>query len=224
MKWIEEREKFQKRFDSISQENVQALITELNKAVGSFVAKGGVSQDPNNNPDYNNVVKLTQRAESIKQRYAALNDDILKYLTTVAKDDDLAGLLKENGELQKQINRLEKIQDEMKIDVTSAIARDELLRTRNTEVTRHQLFILDRPVRRGLIPYLWVIAVLFIGIGLVIFKMTMPVISTNGAEGVSFVTTLMEFFTNKIVLSSLLGSAIIVIIFLSLKIGGVFGK
>ena len=224
MKWIEEREKFQKRFDSISQENVQALITELNKAVGSFVAKGGVSQDPNNNPDYNNVVKLTQRAESIKQRYAALNDDNLKYLTTVAKDDDLAGLLKENGELQKQINRLEKIQDEMKIDVTSAIARDELLRTRNTEVTRHQLFILDRPVRRGLIPYLWVIAVLFIGIGLVIFKMTMPVISTNGAEGVSFVTTLMEFFTNKIVLSSLLGSAIIVIIFLSLKIGGVFGK
>ena len=226
MKWIEEREKFQKRFDSISQENVQALITELNKAVGSFVAKGGVSQDPNNNPDYNNVVKLTQRAESIKQRYAGLNDDILKYLTTVAKNDDLAGLLKENGELQKQINRLEKIQDEMKIDVTSAIARDELLRTRNTEVTRHQLFILDRPVRRGLIPYLWVIAVLFIGIGLVIFKMTMPVISTgvNATEGASFVTTLMEFFTNKIVLSSLLGSAIIVIIFLSLKIGGVFGK
>jgi hypothetical protein len=226
MKWLEEREKFQKRFDDISQENVQALITELNKAVGSFVAKGGVSQDPNNNPDYNNIVKLTQRAESIKQRYAALNDDILKYLTTVAKDDDLAGLLKENGELQKQINRLEKIQDEMKIDVTSAIARDELLRTRNTDVTRHQLFILDRPVRRGLIPYLWVIAVLFIGVGLVIFKMTMPVISTgvNATEGVSFVTTLMEFFTNKIVLSSLLGSAIIVIIFLSLKIGGVFGK
>jgi hypothetical protein len=226
MKWLEEREKFQKRFDNISQENVQALITELNKAVGSFVAKGGVSQDPNNNPDYNNIVKLTQRAESIKQRYAALNDDILKYLTTVAKDDDLTGLLKENGELQKQINRLEKIQDEMKIDVTSAIARDELLRTRNTDVTRHQLFILDRPVRRGLIPYLWVIAVLFIGVGLVIFKMTMPVISTgvNATEGVSFVTTLMEFFTNKIVLSSLLGSAIIVIIFLSLKIGGVFGK
>lgn len=229
MKWIEERDKFQKRFDGISQENIQALITELNKAVGKFVSKGGISQDPDNNPDYNNIVKLTKRAESIKQRYAALNDDILKYLTTVAKDDNLAGLLKENGELQTQMNRLEKIQDEMKIDVTSAIARDELLRTRNTDVTRHQLFILNRPVRRGLIPYLWVIAVLFIGIGLVIFKMTMPSIGTvvngaGGAEGVSFVTTVLEFFTNKIVLSSLLGSAIIVIIFLSLKIGGVFGK
>jgi hypothetical protein len=219
MKWIEERAKFQKRFDDLSQENVQGLITELNKATGNFIARGGISQDPNNNPDYDTIVKLTQRAESIKQRYAGLNDDILKYLTTEAKDNDLAGLLKENGELQKQISRLEKIQDEMKIDVTSAVARDELLRSRNTDVTRHQLFILDRPVRRGLIPYLWVLAVLFIGVGLVIFRMTMPTIIFEGGTGFS----LLSIFENKGVIISLLVSALIVILFLSLKIGGVFG-
>lgn len=220
MKWIEEREKFQKRFDDISQENVQGLITELNKATGNFIARGGISQDPNNNPDYDTIVKLTLRAESIKQRYARLNDDILKYLTTEAKDNDLAGLLKENGELQKQISRLEKIQDEMKIDVTSAVARDELLRSRNTDVTRHQLFILDRPVRRGLIPYLWVLAVLFIGVGLVIFRMTMPTIVFEGGVGFS----LLSIFESKGVIISLLVSALIVILFLSLKIAGVFGK
>ena len=219
MKWIEERAKFQKRFDDLSQENVQGLITELNKATGNFIARGGISQDPNNNPDYDTIVKLTHRAESIKQRYSALNDDILKYLTTEAKDNDLAGLLKENGELQKQISRLEKIQDEMKIDVTSAVARDELLRSRNTDVTRHQLFILDRPVRRGLIPYLWVLAVLFIGVGLVIFRMTMPTIIFEGGTGFS----LLSIFESKGVIISLLVSALIVILFLSLKIGGVFG-
>ena len=219
MRWIEERAKFQKRFDDLSQENVQGLITELNKATGNFIARGGISQDPNNNPDYDTIVKLTQRAESIKQRYAALNDDILKYLTTEAKDNDLAGLLKENGELQKQISRLEKIQDEMKIDVTSAVARDELLRSRNTDVTRHQLFILDCPVRRGLIPYLWVLAVLFIGVGLVIFRMTMPTIIFEGGTGFS----LLSIFESKGVIISLLVSALIVILFLSLKIGGVFG-
>jgi len=219
MKWIEERAKFQKRFDDLSQENVQGLITELNKATGNFIARGGISQDPNNNPDYDTIVKLTQRAESIKQRYAGLNDSILKYLTTEAKDNDLAGLLKENGELQKQISRLEKIQDEMKIDVTSAVARDELLRSRNTDVTRHQLFILDRPVRRGLIPYLWVLAVLFIGVGLVIFRMTMPTIIFEGGTGFS----LLSIFESKGVIISLLVSALIVILFLSLKIGGVFG-
>ena len=222
MKWIEERAKFQKRFDDLSQENVQGLITELNKATGNFISRGGISQDPNNNPDYNTVLKLTQRAESIKQRYAALNDDILKYLTTEAKDTDLVGLLRENGELQKQISRLEKIQDEMKIDVTSAVARDELLRSRNTDVTRHQLFILDRPVRRGLIPYLWVLAVLFIGVGLVIFRMTMPTIMLESGVAAGF--PVLAFFENKGVLISLLVTALIVILFLSLKIGGVFGK
>lgn len=220
MKWIEERAKFQKRFDDLSQENVQGLITELNKATGNFIARSGISQDPNNNPDYDTIIKLTQRAENIKHRYAALNDDILKYLTMEAKDNDLAGLLKENGELQRQIIRLEKIQDEMKIDVTSAVARDELLRSRNTDVTRHQLFILDRPIRRGLIPYLWVLAVLFIGVGLVIFRMTMPTIIFEGGTGFS----LLSLFENKGVLIALLITALIVILFLSLKIAGIFGK
>lgn len=226
MKWIEERAQFQKRFDELSQENVQGLITDLNTAVGNYIARGGLSQDPNNNPDYLNILKLTKRAEDIKQRYALLNDDILRYLAKTSKDNNLAGLLTENGEMQKQINRLEKIQDEMKIDVVSAVARDELLRSRDTNVTKHQLFILDRPVRKSLVPYLWVLSVLFIGVGLVIFRMSAPSlglgVATNGS--VSFQMMLLEFFSNKIVLSSLLISAIIVIIFLSLKIAGVFGK
>lgn len=228
MSWIEKRGQFQKRFDELSQENVQGLITELNKAVGSFIGKGGLSQDPNNNGDYNNIIKLTKRAESIKNRYSALNDDILKYLKENAKDTDMVGILTENGELMKQINRLEKIKSDIKIDVTSAIARDELLRSRNTEVTRHQLFLLDKPVRKGLIPYLWVLSVLFIGIGLVIFRMTFPSFgigaSTNVSTDGSVIEMLMEFITNKVVLVSLLISALITILFLALKIAGVFGK
>ncbi len=224
--WIDERAKFQKRFDDLSQENVQGLITELNKAVGSYISKGGISQDPNNNPDYKNIITLTNRAESIKQRYAALNDDIMTYLKNNAKDTNMTGLLTENGELQKQVNRLDKIQKEMKIDIESAIARDKLLRSRETDVTSHQLFILDRPVRRGLIPYLWVVSILFIGVGLVIFKMSAPTIIApvvaNGSP--STMNMVIEFITNKVVLGSLLTTAIIVIIFLALKIAGVFGK
>ena len=63
MTWIEQREQFQKSFDSLAQENIQGLITELNQAVGTFIANGGVSQDPNNNPEYNKIIKLTKRAE-----------------------------------------------------------------------------------------------------------------------------------------------------------------
>lgn len=225
--WTDERAKFQKRFDELSQENIQALITELNKAVGNYISKGGLSQDPNNNADYKNIINLTKRAEGIKQRYSSLNEDILTYLKNNAEDTNMTGLLAENGELQKQLNRLEKIQKEMKIDIESAIARDKLLRSRDTDVTSHQLFILDRPVRRELIPYLWVISILFIGVGLVIFKMSAPTlglwtVAANGSP--STFSVILEFVTNKIVLSSLLGASIIVIIFLSLKIAGVFGK
>lgn len=227
MSWIEKRGQFQKRFDDLSQENIQALITELNKASGKFISKGGLSQDPNNNPDYANIIKLTKRAESIKKRYSSLNEDILKYLKDNAKDTNMSGSLNENGELMKQINRLEKIKNDIKIDVESAIARDKLLRSRNTEITRHQLFLLDRPVRKGLIPYLWVISVLFIGVGLVIFKMTVPSFglgeTTDSSSGSVF-SMLIEFITNKIVLISLLISSLITIIFLSLKVAGVFGK
>jgi hypothetical protein len=226
MSWIEKRAEFQKRFDELAQENVQGLITELNKAVGNYISKGGLSQDPNNNPTYNTVVQLTQRAQQIKSKYDKLNDDILIYLRNNAKDTNMAGLLSENGDLQKHINRLEKIQNEMKIDVESAIARDKLLRSRNTEVTSHQLFILGRPVKKNLIPYLWVISVLFIGVGLVIFKMTAPSLGGAGnsdASG-SVLVMLIQFITSKVVLVSLLVSALIVILFLSLKIAGVFGK
>jgi hypothetical protein len=227
MSWIDERAKFQNKFDELSQENVQGLITELNKAVGNYISRGGISQDPNNNPDYNTILQLTQRAESIKNKYTELNDNIMKYVSTQTKDNNLSGLLAENGELQKQINRLEKIKDEIKIDVESAIARDQLLRSRNTDISRHQLFILDRPVRKALIPFIWVISILFIGIGLVIFRMTAPTIATSVTTNITQPTIFMmiaAFFTNKAVLVSLLVSALIVILFLALKIAGVFGK
>jgi hypothetical protein len=225
MSWIEKRAEFQKKFDDLAQENVQGLITELNTAVGNYISKGGLSQDPNNNPTYNLVVQLTQRAQQIKDKYEKLNEDIIVYLRNNAKDTDMAGLLNENGELQKKISRLEKVLDEMKIDVESAIARDQLLRSRNTDVTSHQLFVLGRPVKKNLIPYLWVISILFIGVGLVIFKMTAPTIGTGAGEASgSVMAGVIEFITSKVVLSSLLISALIVILFLSLKVAGVFGK
>jgi hypothetical protein len=226
MSWIEQRASFQKRFDDLSQENTQALITELNKSVGNYISKAGLSQDPNSNPDYNSIMDTMAKLDTIKQKYSELNDDIVKYITAQSKYNDLGDLLTQNGELQKQINRLNEIKNDMRVDVESAIARDELLRSRNTNITRHELFILDRPVRKGLIPYLWVISVLFIGVGLVIFKMTMPSLGlgTAVAANASVELSVMDFFSNKFVLISLLVSALIVIVFLSLKIAGVFGK
>ena len=225
--WIEKRAEFQSEFDRLADLNITGIITDLNTKVGNYISRGGLDQNPNNNPLYDQITKLINDATIIKQAYSDLNNNILKYLDDNAKNTNITGLLTENGQLQTQINRLEKIQKEMKIDVESSIERDKLLRSRDTDVTPHQLFILDRPVRKSLIPYLWVISVLFIGIGLVILKIFIPSLQlnttgTNSTTSISYM--IMEFVTNKVVIGSLTASALIVILFLSLKVAGVFGK
>jgi len=225
--WIQQKKIFEEMRDAIVlQHNVPQLITQLDTVVGNYIAQGGLSQDPNNpnNPNYTTITDLIGKAETIKKSYSDLNNDILIYLKKNAINTNMTGLLTKNGELQGQINRLEKIQKEMKIDVESSIERDKLLRSRDTDVTPHQLFILDRPVRKGLIPYLWVISVLFIGVGLVILKMNMPSLQIDTTTTASIYYMIMEFITDRVVIGSLIASVLIVILFLSLKVAGVFGK
>jgi hypothetical protein len=212
MNWVQQRAQFQKRFDDLSQEDIQGLIQKLNTALANYMANE-TNTEQDNNPSYTALLRLTDKAESIKQRYMKLQDDIVKYINTTSKDIDLPGILTENGELQKQINRLEKIQHELRVDVDSSIARDQLLRSRDTDVSRHKLFIMDRPVRKGFIPYLWVFSILFVGIGLIIFKITLPsfglgATSYSGSSILSSIfAILLEFISNRVVLISLFNAA-----------------
>lgn len=228
MAWKEEREKYQKQFDDLSQEDIPQLIAKLNQATGKYISKGGLTQnsDPNMNPDYKNMIELSKKAEDIKKRYITLNDDILKYIAKEAKHNNLSDLLSENGTLQKQINGLHKVEEQIKTDVESAIARDELLRSRKTDITPHKLFLLDRPVRRNMIPYLWVLSILCIGIGLIVLRMLLPSIGMTpediAAMSSNFLSMLTSFFTNNIVFLSIIAALVIVIIILSLVVGGVF--
>jgi hypothetical protein len=220
--WIEKRAEFQKRFDTIAQQNIGGIVTDLNKAISSYISKGGVSQDSTNNPDYNTIQRLSSTIEFIKSELSKLNDDIVSYIASESKDKNIGGLLEENGDLQKKIKRLEEIQKEMKIDVESAIARDELLRTKDVNISRHKLFVLDRPVKRNFVPFFWALAILFIGVGLTIFKVMIP--PELAPTGMSIFVVPFYFLSDKRVLLALLAAAIITILFLSLKVAGVFGK
>ena len=89
----------------------------------------------------------------------------MNYAKEAANNSDLGGILSEIGKLQAEINKLEKVKAEVTVDVDSAIARDELLRSSEADISRHQLLLLGRPIRKGLIPYIWGLSILFIGIG-----------------------------------------------------------
>jgi len=228
MAWMDKRGMFQQRFDALSSENIDTLIGQLNAATGRFVSSAGLTQnqDASTNPDYVEIVRLANKAEELKQKYNALNDDILQYLKTQSKYNDMSTLLQESGTLQSQITQLHLYKKEMKTDVESAIARDELLRTRETKLNEHQLFILDRPVRRNMIPYLWVLSVVFVGIGLVLLRMMTPELGISDNEvralSASFMETLSFYFTNNATGLGIIGACMSVILVLGLKVGGVF--
>jgi len=221
MVWREKRTEFDQQLNALNQTDVEKTILKpLNEALSKYIT------NTSDTTAYENVKAYSQKAEDLKLQYVRLNDAILNYIKTEKQGNNLPELLSANGELQKKIQRLSKINDEMKVDVDSAVARDELLRSRETVTSSHTLFLLDRPIRQGMIPYLWVLSILFIGVGLLIIKMIAPPISVGvNAYGqpISFIAMLTGLFSNRTTLLALLVSAFIVILFLSLKIGGVFG-
>ena len=166
--------------------------------------------------------------QTLKDRSTYLFNKINSVLSTEMADQSTADLLTRTGQLQQQIQRLHEIKKDIKVDVESAVARDEVLRSRDTKLNSHKLFLLNRPIRKGVIPYLWVLSVLFIGVSLILFRMMLPdsAPSTNSSTfGSSISISLMtaEFFENKMVLISIIVSLCIVVLFLGLKIAGVFG-
>ena len=166
--------------------------------------------------------------QTLKDRSTYLFNKINSALSTEIADQSTADLLSRTGQLQQQIQRLHAIKKDIKVDVESAVARDEVLRSRDTKLNSHKLFLLNRPIRKGVIPYLWVLSVLFIGVSLVLFRMMLPesILSTNsGAFGSSMSISLMisEFFENKMVLISIIVSLCVVVLFLGLKMTGIFG-
>jgi hypothetical protein len=221
MVWREKRTEFDQQLNALNQTDVEKTILKpLNEALSKYIT------NTSDTTAYENVKAYSQKAEDLKLQYIRLNDAILNYIKTEKQGNNLPELLSANGELQKKIQRLSKINDEMKVDVDSAVARDELLRSRETVTSSHTLFLLDRPIRQGMIPYLWVLSILFIGVGLLIIKMIAPPISVGvNAYGqpISFIAMITGLFSNRTTLLALLVSAFIVILFLSLKIGGVFG-
>lgn len=229
MDWANKRSDFQSRIDSLAQEDITGIVQELKLKVAEYIANttkisvAGVASGTTVTPDITRIVELKKKVDDIKNKYLQLNNDINTFIITQSRDTNITGLVSQNGELQKQIHKLEKIQTEMNTDVESAIARDDLLRSRDTNISRHKLFMLDRPLRKGLIPYLWVLGILFIGVGLILLKFTFPLFTFKGT--LSSIFGIMVYYVgNKSVIGILLVSAIIVIILLSSQLHEYFYK
>jgi hypothetical protein len=216
MDWPTTRAAFQQRLDTLSRgPSVASLVSAANTAMQNYV------DHPKDPAAYQRVEDAMTALNNLKGQYQAIHDDIIAQFSQYATKYDLAATLRENGELQKSIGQLQKLQKEIRTDVESAVARDELLRSRETETTSHSLFLMNRPLRKEIVPYLWVIAVLFVGVGLVLFHRLSPSFLAPAGFMPWYALLTETLFSPRVILA-LLGACILTIIGLSLKVAGVF--
>lgn len=176
----------------------------------------------------NQTTMSTDQLVELKTEYEQVRNGLTSYLKDEAQKYELSNKLEETGTLQSQLREIEKERDRLQTDVDTALARDEALRTRNRKGNRHTLYLLDRPVRRGMVPYLWALSVLFVGVGVLLFYWLTPALLLPvggwGMNASSVLDMLSDIFSNRYTWMALFGASTIVILFLSLKIAGVFGK
>lgn len=219
--WQIKRQGFTARLDTLNTSGIDEKISALNKVIATYIQTGGLQQELTTNTSYQNIQILIADIKAKKAKYNILHDDINAYLTSIATQSNLNGYLANNKEIQTTIQRLENNNKTLQTEVDTALARDELLRSRDVKRNAHSLFIMDRPLKKQMIPVLWAISVAFIGLALVIVKMYSPFSVTFEQLAFGFAGALIIFFTDRIVLGSLVIISIIIIIFLSLKIAKV---
>lgn len=193
-----------------------------------------VSEALNKRAQVNTSTLSVDQLQILKQEYDQIRQGLTSYLTQEAQNYQLSNRLEQTGQLQGQIRRLEEEREKMKTDVETAMARDELLRSRDQTGNEHTLYLMNRPVRRGMVPYLWALSVLLVGVGVLFFYWLTPMILTpssvntygNPVMGTmnQFVLMVTDIFMNPYTWMALFGAASIVILALSLKMAGVFGK
>jgi hypothetical protein len=207
--WAEQKAVFNARLTSINNKNVTQLLSDLEdrinagESLSSKEVQGIIAS----------ITAIQKEYDTLKAEIAGYNDEF--------KTATLDSVLQNTGFTQQELKRLEEINKRLDDDIETARARDELLRSGNTKRNSHMLFLLDRPIRKQSIPFLWLASIICVGIALIMARTVTASIDIPGTVLGYFAYTVTSALQNPVLLQTLLISAVVVIIFLSLKIARV---
>jgi len=220
--WPDIKQEYKNRYSPLELYIGQPLnsdITTLRGALSQYVQNGGISSDPTTDPTYATILAKSNSINTKKQELLQLNSDLANEIKNFTKGNDMDSILLDNGTLQAHIKSLEKDAAEAKDDEKAAELRDQVLRSRDTAITKHQLFLLGRPLRPSFIPFLWALSALFVGTAILLYTYFFPIPPELWPMTIASIMTTLG---NPWVWGSLFGAACIVIFFLVLKIVGYF--
>ena len=123
---------------------------------GELPLRNGITQGGSNAYE-----RLSNELSIVNQ----MNGTLINTCTNISEPQQV--ITKLNNSTESDIN-------ELSDDEKTAKLRVELLRSKDTAITNHQVFLLGRPLRPASIPFLWALSVLFIGIAVLIFYMFNP--------------------------------------------------
>ena len=146
------------------------VLTDLlaKNSVQNLITSGGLQNSQMNEQVIKNSTRILQRIE----------DEIVAPLQKRLKDEsknlDITSLLGKTGQLQQEIMNL---RDQLKLakeDADNQSTRDAVLRSADVAVSKHQLFLFGRPIRKESIPYLWMSAAIMFVIGIAAILLMRP--------------------------------------------------
>lgn len=158
--WTDCKQLVTAKRDQLAQTNVTSKVAELTQELAKT------------SPNSSTIERLSNELQEIKTSYSSLYKSVFNFIKRNAAEPSLSELLAENGTLQTSIHNMHTLKKKMKVDVESAVARDEQLRSKDTAITSHKLYAMDRPLRRERLPYWWVLGVFFIGVAVFLFRQT----------------------------------------------------
>jgi hypothetical protein len=208
--WVSQKTAFQQRYNTI--QDYYATVAAPNMSP--------LQQDLQTIASSKNQTDINTAIANIKTQQnnaTQLNADITQAIQNYSNANDMDGLLQQNGQLQQQIAATQMRYDELLKDASTADVRSQNLRSSDTQISTHQVFLLGRPLRPASIPYLWALSILFICTALLLFyyysSFEMPPIYI-------LIAMATDLLYNPWFWSCLFGMASIVILFLVLRIVG----
>ncbi len=101
-------------------------------------------------------------------QYKALNNNLQSTLTETSANTDIGRITTNIGKYQENIKDLEQRLKEVKQELDTSDARKRSVERVEQDVSYHQLYVMDRPLRQLSIPTLFTISIVFVFIGLYI--------------------------------------------------------
>jgi hypothetical protein len=151
----------------------QSQIDNLNFRLGEFL-------------NVRRALNSGEKAEvqRLLDEYRALNSNLRTAIGEVGTGGDIGQITTNIGQFQENIKELEQRLKEVKQEVDTSVARKRSVERVEQDVSYHQLYIMDRPLRQLSIPTLFTISIVFVFSGIFfLYKLYKGDATGHGSSG-----------------------------------------